>query len=436
MRGSIFLIFLLLLPFTSASLELYGADFISGETLQVKITEFSDLDVSDLSLINSDNINVGKILLNLPDGNYFAYFDLPNDLATGSYSIFVEGMKNGEYTNESESFYITYHNLTKDYISVKPGGFVISDGNDQVDLSIFNWGAKTLDLFVTSDEGINPVRTGLSIESGASRTLTINVDESIVDEKILTLTYSNGTMYIPFFFELPEELVCLEDETMAYLCPDGTEVEWCQCDIKENAWVCVNSPENSCPEEEPNLTIEEEVIEGELQLMIEDNYLEQSLTQNQRLTAEIPVYNNFDFTLTNIEVSLGGNLADIVTVDPSYIESLEPYEIRDLSLIVNDNYDVSGDLFFGTLAIISEEGYSDSVTLSFEVFESSTEEETTEELGFNYSDLSLEIVEEKNRTRNQIIGIILLVILTITIILLWKRLKPRISSRKLSDVGK
>jgi hypothetical protein len=39
---------------------------------------------------------------------------------------------------------------------------------------------------------------------------------------------------------------CEEGEVMPYVCPDGTEVEWCSCE--EGVWVCIMSPEVACPE--------------------------------------------------------------------------------------------------------------------------------------------------------------------------------------------
>lgn len=37
---------------------------------------------------------------------------------------------------------------------------------------------------------------------------------------------------------------CNEGDVREYTCPDGKEVDWCHC--SGGAWVCVNSPENSC----------------------------------------------------------------------------------------------------------------------------------------------------------------------------------------------
>lgn len=59
----------------------------------------------------------------------------------------------------------------------------------------------------------------------------------------------------------PEEPVpeCTEGQVEKYVCPDATEVDWCEC-VDEN-WSCIEYPEDQCPElpEEP-----EEPEEGEI----------------------------------------------------------------------------------------------------------------------------------------------------------------------------
>lgn len=39
---------------------------------------------------------------------------------------------------------------------------------------------------------------------------------------------------------------CKENDVKKYLCPDGSEVQWCVCN-PGNIWMCIGSPENECP---------------------------------------------------------------------------------------------------------------------------------------------------------------------------------------------
>jgi len=437
MKRFILLFFILLLiPLVSADLDHYKTDYSVGETFQLEITEYEEVDVSDIIMYNSMGVEVevGKILLTLPEESYFAYFDIPSHLISGSYSVFVSGLKDGEEENESIGFSLTYHNTTIEYLTLKPGGFFIED-LDQVDLTVFNWGDEILDIFIMSDDGLNPVRTSLSIEPSSLRKLTVNLEEGITEKKILTLSMINNTYYVPFYFALPEEpeeeIICEVNETLMYECDDGVEVERCVC--SDNQWDCLEFPEEECLIEE----ISEQVIEFELKLMIDEESLETTLTQKQRLTAIIPIYNEFNYSLTNVQVEFDGNLAQVLTVSPMVISVLDSNELREFDLIINDNFDASAELYFGTLSVTSDEGPSDSITLYFEVTESTDTEETTSELPFNYSEIVTDEEEsEENLTRNRIIGIILLIVLIIVFYFLWKRLKPRISSKKLSDVGK
>ncbi|MFH1455949.1 MAG: hypothetical protein ABIF40_03300 [archaeon] len=429
---------LLLVPLVFADLEHYKTDYYVGETFQLEITEYESVDVSDIIMYNWQGVEVeiGKILLTLPEESYFVYFNIPNHLASGSYSVFVSGLKDGEEENESIEFSLTYHNTTIEYLTLKPGGFFIED-LDKVDLTVFNWGDETSDIFITSDDGLNPVRTSLTIEPSSLRKLTVNIEEGITEKKFLTLSMVNNTYYVPFFFSIPEEpeeeIICVVNESLMYECDDGTEVERCVC--SENQWDCLEFPEEECPMEEPSIP----AIEFELKLMIDEDSLETTLTQKQRLTATVPIYNEYNYSLTNVQVVFGGNLAEVLTVSPMTIGVLDSNELREFDLIVNDNFDADAELYFGTLSVMSDEGPSDSITLYFEVTESTDAEETTLELPFNYSELDTgeeDSEDEENVTRNRIIGIILLIVLIITFYFLWKRLKPRISSKKLSDIGK
>ena len=42
---------------------------------------------------------------------------------------------------------------------------------------------------------------------------------------------------------------CSPGEIQKHVCPDGTKVDWCECDAYGD-WGCIDSPESQCPEEE------------------------------------------------------------------------------------------------------------------------------------------------------------------------------------------
>jgi hypothetical protein len=55
----------------------------------------------------------------------------------------------------------------------------------------------------------------------------------------------------------PEDRECEEGKTRNYVCEDGTEVSWCECE--NGKFICTISPENACPDTEPPETCASEI---------------------------------------------------------------------------------------------------------------------------------------------------------------------------------
>lgn len=97
----------------------------------------------------------------------------------------------------------------------------------------FSMSTTTTSLAVTSS-----TTTTAETSTTSSTTTTIQDQEIPTDESSTTIE-TTTTLAAP---TLP--VVCEENETKNYICPDGTPIFWCVC--KNEIWICVNSPESIC----------------------------------------------------------------------------------------------------------------------------------------------------------------------------------------------
>jgi len=116
-------------------------------------------------------------------------------------------------------------------------------------------------------------------------------------------------------FNFVGAIQCSEGETKNYTCPDGTEVGWCHCN-SENLFICVNSPENSCP-------ITEEYVPGELILGFNEGI---SKEQAEELIEQLDLTLKQDSDLWNLNVLV---INVPVGEEQTWIKTLEQESIVD-----------------------------------------------------------------------------------------------------------
>ncbi len=213
MLRKLFFFLILLLPIANAAEIItyknayYNQETISG-FINLEDLENKEITTSDLGLYNKDNEreNIALSLIRLDLNNYVYYFNLPNNLELGEYSISIKNFISSEnnkltYKNISTNFNLKSSNYS---ISVDPGIIVVDNINDQnlFELQLFNNMKKT-NITIKSTDFARISNYFLEIENKSSLTIQIllNKDYDYKDmvNGHVNISYVNGEYAIPIY---------------------------------------------------------------------------------------------------------------------------------------------------------------------------------------------------------------------------------------------
>lgn len=380
MKQYIFLLlFLLCLPLASAQgILLYQHDYVRGETLQFFV-EGENLFASQISLYNASSYRIASIapIVQTIRGDSYAYFNLPVSLATGTYTL-----KAGQ---EEVTFDVFDGN---DAMQVNPPFIVLDKKEDRFQIEIKNILRRETVSVSSSTDAIRPYKLSKTLEAYDSFNLYVDyMYENISQDESLLVYYYNRSYTIPIF----------------YLGAPAPEV---------------------IPEEEVVPIAEEELVSEEIPValvfLVSTEKIETSLAPDVTLEDTVSVQNQLNTTLSNLTISLTGDLVDFVIINETDVDSLEAGETLTISITVNERGNAVPGIYEGSL-IFGNDQYSANLPFSLTVTEEAVPEEEQQ----------VEVVTvgetEQGKEGNTIviIGFVIIGLLVALVVLVGSKLRQR-----------
>ena len=413
MKKLILILIALLLTSTVFAQELQltlpRTTYSQGETVQLAIstneTLVSPLSVQGIKVTDERDakIVVGIGFVKINPQNYYIYFEIPNQLNTGTYTIHVLNAlyRKADGTNARTSNRINFNIQQHDpALSIRPAIFTRSIQpleQPGFQITLTNKASIPLDVQFSTDADfiLLPVQKA-TLPSQQATTLTVNTKVAGRKEHTFSgnvlIKYEGGEYSVPVLlkrFEAPE-----------------TE----QPLIKEPTT------------EQPLVPIIEEDYKDSLQFLIGFKTVNQSLKQEQTLEGNFPLKNQGESTLHDLTFKVSPQLAPYVNLSIISLSKLDPGQVITVELTLNPeknlNKDVKGDLL-----IMSKEGAA--VALPIELHSEHVEEEVEEDI--EQEDI-IEVPEEENSSRKWIVfGVIgLLFVIALVFLLKKKKDEPRL----------
>jgi len=326
-----FLIFLVPLTIAHIDINFLKDDYLAGEIFQAELIVL-DHPINELTLGNIEvydskgsKLKIGFILQMLAEDNYFLYAKLPSNLQSGTYNLTIKDLYYRTHNILVKKHVTKKFNITQNgtLLTIEPPLFEIipDDLPDELILIINNEDIKTTNLDITSNQNfIYPIRSTLTIEPGTQRRLFIRIDKSTFKETktIISLDYDR-------FYQIP-------------IYPLAQEIA----------------------QPSPKLTPTATPQEAGLNFATALNKITTTIKTDEFLESILPLKNDLNSTLKNIQLYLTGDLNKILFVEPENITILDSFRTAILILRLNPSMNATSGLYQGKL--IAESGtYKDEI---------------------------------------------------------------------------
>lgn len=326
------------------------------ETIQGEIFldgVLSGISSGTMSLQRNDSIiSFSPYVVNLGRDHYFFYFS-SESLEKGSYNLFFNNViySLNEITQQGDfDFDFELNEVVDSIISFSPG-LIDARDNSLFDIYIKNEGVDSVQLLLSgSAQFIEPSDTSLSLNSGESNLITVYVSEllsqGVTGMEYLLLNHDNKSYSIPVWFG----------------------------------------------EEEFNLAENETELENEE--LADLSFVIETITKTLEYGETIPggyveAINPTNLSIENVSISMDEFLLNVVNLETSYFDKIDPGEIFTVYLNLNEENSDPG-IYEGNIYLESGE-IIDVLYVSIEILEE-IEEFIEEEL--NESE-DMEIIEEE-----------------------------------------
>lgn len=315
-----------------------------GETLQAEIlipNLVSEIISKNIIIKDSSNkeIKLGFFLKKISNEFYFIYFDLPLYITDGDYTLELKDLLYKEAgilkeISTSKKFKVN-SSIQRHLLTIEPAIFKFEPKTPYLKLRVKNKESKTLSLSISStSELIHTSKTELLIPPNSQESIKVYVDLEKIERG--TKEFLNIAHY-----QIP-------------------------------IWIL---------DEFPILTTKEKIlsfsiIENEKEVILEE--LNAELNQNQVVYENIFIKNLLNKSLYNLQVSLTGNLGDIVDLNLTFIPEIEPYGKIEEYILINKKKSPKFDLYKGTL-LIKNENYSLEFPIILNIIKEKLDEKETKE---------------------------------------------------------
>lgn len=385
--------------------------YVPGETVQAEVS-YDDFDTNKLSLLENENkISVAFHSLELEDSRYFVYFNLPNTITEGNYTLQLKDRKvvEGELTDlTGEAGFKVVEGDSS--FTIKPAIVKLDPEKTslKIELEHSKGDAVEINISVTGS-AVKPARETMTLDPGYSRLLFADYQhDEMAGDAMLRLDFEDRYYEIPLLVtpEEPEPNVTVENITEER--PDLSEA------IK-----IVGFPEK----------------------------VKHTAAQNATIEGTIKFTNAYSEPLHDIVFSASPEIKDLVEFNISSFATAMPNGTYEQYIWINKKRDIMPGSYSGSITISSAEGATKSISMDL-VFEDLIEgpvvvqepekaepglniTEYELNVSINYSELQAE--QEEERAESLKIALLLILFVVIVAVLLAYRLRPKKISKKLEE---
>ena len=307
------ILFVLLLPSVFAqeiTYSLYQEIYQPGETLQL---EFAVKDLatepstSNVKLFDNSNneIKVAPFLLKTQE-NYFVYFDLPENIADGSYKVLLTKLKVGVDNVLKEINHEINFNVSKKtaIVSVSPAVFIINK-DSELQIQLNNKGPLVAVELTSSNFIKHPYTKSEQLTGLSSRKFYFDAnikDISYNTKGFININYSNESYTIPVFI----------------------------------------------------ITGSTQQIQA-FEFITELTSLSRTLNRNEELSGGLGIRNLLNEDLKDVYFELTGNLNDIIKLSVNYVPSFQSQSIINQRFEINKDKNPELESYAGNFIVRSEQ---------------------------------------------------------------------------------
>ena len=333
MKWKFLFLIIVILPLVNAvSLQRHLYTYEETLIAKINISKPFPIDESSVKLIDEYGFE-RTVALNLVAINktlYYCYFDLIKTLPEANYSLQVTYSyeENGRIVYKTDKDYFLLKKLTKPIISVYPGAAYLKD-KDYIYLEIKNHGQGTNVTIHANNAFID--KNSFFLDTGQRELVYVKVSNPGLN--FINVSYDNETY-----------------EIVVYLALNLTK------EREEN----VTLPQEKS-EEKP--AVQPTTPKDALQFIEVQKSASLEIKQNKSLSAYLRFKNFWNENLTNVNVEISENLKNLVFINFSPIQILEPGSINGFEVVVNTTNAQPGN-YSGTIIISCDEGARDYYNLT------------------------------------------------------------------------
>src|SRR3989344_7414725 len=329
----LFIILLISIINVNAEISIFKNKYYVGETFQAELkfqSLFNLVEISNIKILNQNNetSNIGVILNQINKETYFVCFDIPN-IESGKYKLQVKDIKFIENNIlKKENFEKEFEISKKDenILSVNPP-LIIYEEINFYKVDFMNKGSNILELNIsdkTNSLKINPYNLTLTKDSKDS--IYISIINLTKNKLNLSISYSNNTFDLPIYIK--------------------NEIKQPQ---KQNIIFFVEKNGNKF-------------------------YLSEfkfNISFGTYTEANIFLENNF-YNMSNLKVSIDGNIKDIIKLGYTEIPVLESKKSIQLNFYIDKIANIG---YYSGNIIVKNKEVESKLQLSINVLKETTKEE-------------------------------------------------------------
>ena len=384
------LIFILNAYLVSAEINLARTSYIPGETVQAELNfnykPENEFTINDINIYSKEGakISVGLFLIKLDNYHYYVYFNIPN-IKPSNYTLRLDNyfyIKDNILYETSEQSILQIKEAADPIIGVNPGIIKLNiQERNYFSVNIKNNGNKIANISIKSSNGFVADEFFI-INPGESKSVEV-IDINSNRNENLKISYNNLSYMIPIWVisEIIEEKKL---ENITTIAPSDA-----------------------------------------IKFIESNNIINLTLSNNDSVEGGLRLKNFYDKPLYNLKFKLTNNLNEIIRLNLTNLDVINPGEIKKQYLWVNENKLLKKN-YSGNLILSNE-----LVTASFPIYinykEITIAKTTTliENVTKNITANQTFIEQPKKKSKVWIFVLVLIVIIILLLIFLFYKKKPK-----------
>ncbi|MBT4058564.1 hypothetical protein HOB87_05695 [Candidatus Woesearchaeota archaeon] len=392
-----------------------------GEVYQTEIilkNPINPLKPQDIKLYSSTNIlqPLAPFLKEVSSNHYFLYFEVSQTIQDGDYTLKIEDQSfliNNILQQITQEETISIIN-SQPAIAITPGFFYLElDKQSQIQITAKSITEEPIN-FQVPDYITHPYVTSQTLNSNIPRTFTFTYDPTNASTSEIKFISNSKEYTIPLFVE---EQITQETN------------------------------------QSNQTTQTQEHSQDPIGFRIEGSKLIKQINKEDSEEGNLYMYNKLSEELNNLQIKLTGNLDQIISLQQTSINSIQPLSNFSIYISINKDKAPALDFYTGNLMLYDEE-YSSSLNIEVIITEESIEIEVYPEKDYAETetqesietgspvqdvipwDLAGKYEEEAKENASPIVAIILPLLIMAILVFLLSGKKKKTKTKKFSEIIK